>query len=658
MCGIAGALSRSRAEDAWPSDLRAMADSLASRGPDDEGLWFEARDGVGLAHRRLSILDLSPEGHQPMVSASGRFVVSYNGETYNYPRLREALDAGGAPPAWRGHSDTEVMLAAIEERGILPAVRAFEGIFAFALWDTSEKVLYLARDALGVKPLYVGLWPDRLLFGSELRALEAHPLFQGSVDRKALAMVLRHGYVPAPRAIYREVRKVLPGTVMSIPWSPGTETPAPVTSVFWDVNEVWRKGQERPFDGSFQEAETALEELLLTTVEEQMISDVPLGAFLSGGIDSSAVTALMQVRASRPVKTFSIGFVEDELDESGHARAVARHLGTDHTEMKVTEADALEVLPLLGRLADEPFADASLIPTYLLSRLTRSHVTVSLSGDGGDELFCGYGRYGEIDRYWRSTGWLPPSLRLRAGQVLDRLFPDRYGSTEDSRGWGLGLGLWGGPRGRQIEIVAQKAAAALKQPDGMALYRHLFGHWRRPEALVPGLPEVAGASERPPPPFGTRDLAPAMMLEDLNRYLPGDILTKVDRASMAVGLEARVPLLDRRVVEFAAHLPLEMKTQGGTTKRVLRALLHRHIPPRLVERPKMGFGVPLGRWLRGDLRPWAEDLLGEERLLREGYLDPAPIRRKWVEHQRGERDWSQHLWNVLMFQSWLADRQH
>ena len=638
MCGIAGFISgRSQSSAGHFSNIAgSMGGSLQHRGPDDHGTWIDSEAGVVLVHRRLSIVDLSSAGHQPMVSADGHYVISYNGEIYNHEEIRPSLLARGC--TFRGHSDTEVMLESFSAFGLDATLPRLIGMFAFALWDRRERTLTLVRDRLGIKPLYWAKFGELFLFGSELKALRAHPAFSPTIDQGAAASFMRHSYIPAPHTIYQGVHKLEPGSVLTLPW--GGE---PRIARYWDAREVVLSGLANPIGGSDEELTDELESRLTDAVRRRMIADVPLGAFLSGGIDSSAVVALMQSANAGRVKTFTIGFDIASFDEAKHAAAVARHLGTDHTELTVTAQQALDVIPRLPEWYDEPFADSSQIPTYLVSAMTRQHVTVALSGDGGDELFAGYNRYQLARRSWLALSLLPRPMRhALAGAV----------TSVSAECWSRLLGFL--PRNAvpaQPGDKLHKLASILALPDDGAVYRRLVTHWE-PSQIMPGVEEPKGilwdtSLRRHMPGFLER-----MQFLDLVTYLPDDILTKVDRASMAVALEARVPLLDHRVVEFAWRLPRSAKVRRGTSKWLLRQVLYRHVPRDLVERPKMGFGVPIGQWLRGPLRDWAESLLAGKRLREGGMLDAERVRRVWTEHLSGHRNWQYLLWDVLMLEAW------
>lgn len=641
MCGISGFFGGTRGGGDISSLAAAMANTLTHRGPDDTGTWVDEMHGVGLAQRRLAILDLSPAGHQPMMSACGRFVIVFNGEIYNHAELRAAVEDEGATVAWRGHSDTEILLAACIAWGLEAALRRATGMFALALWDRARRCLSLARDRLGEKPLYYGWQGDAFLFGSELKALRVHPAWRTGIDRAALARYMRVGYVPTPLTIWQGIRKLLPGAILVV----AEDTPRgvlPEPSFYWRALDVVSAGTIPDFDD--QHAIESLDMLLRQCIGGQMVADVPLGAFLSGGVDSSTVVALMQAQSPRPVRTFSIGFAESEYDEAHHARAVAAHLGTDHTELLLTPADALGVIPRMPEIYDEPFGDSSQIPTHFVASLARQHVTVSLSGDGGDELFGGYNRYVWGRLLWQRTGHLPRGLRLFASRLMTALGPRQLDS--------LGSIL---PRRARLPAFGDKLhklAGVIDAADADDFYQRLISQQRDPESIVLGATDIETWADAEAVGFVGYDVSERMMFHDLVGYLCDDILTKVDRAAMAVSLETRVPLLDHHIVEFAWRLPLHMKIRNGQGKWLLRQVLYRYVPQDLIERPKQGFGIPLDAWLRGPLRDWADALLDEARLDHEGYLRSEPIRRKWREHLSGRRNWQHWLWNVLMFQAW------
>ena len=646
MCGIAGMLARDWNAEAWRARLGAMARAIAHRGPDDEGLWADAAVGVGLAHRRLSILDLSPAGHQPMASASGRFMVVYNGEIYNYLELRGELEGRGR--RFRGGSDTEVLLEAVEEWGLEQALRRFRGMFAFAMWDRGERRLLLARDRPGIKPLYCGWNHGRFYFASELSALEAVGEFAGEIDIAATGLFFRHNYVPCPRSILRGISKLPPATYAVIhPEQPGEIRPIP----YWSARAVALAGRAHPYAGSEEDAARDLEDLLRECVRDHMVADVPVGAFLSGGVDSSLVVALMQRAGVGPARTYSIGFHEKEYNEAGWAKAVAQHLGTVHTELYLTPGEVMEAIPGIAERLDEPFADSSQVPTWFVSRLARSGVAVSLSGDGGDELFSGYVRYLLGDTVWRRTRWLPGWARRQVASGLRLMSPDAWQSLLCHLPWRPAF-----LRQARIGEKMHRLADILGEETPRRLYLGMLSHLGDSRGIVPSSGDPASPVLDPANWPEELSFIEHMMLLDFLVYLPDDILTKVDRASMSFGLEARVPLLDHRVVEFAWSLPLAFKNRGGEGKRVLRRVLERHVPRALVERPKMGFGIPLGAWLRTGLRPWAESLLDEKRLREHGLLDAVAVSRLWQEHLSGRRDHQYLLWNCLIFQAWMGRR--
>jgi asparagine synthase (glutamine-hydrolysing) len=627
-----------------------MACAVLHRGPDDNGVWVAAEAGVGLGHRRLSIVDLSPEGHQPMLSADGRYVLVFNGEIYNFPPLRIELESLGHE--FRGHSDTEVMLAAFVQWGVEAAVKRFVGMFAFAVWDQREHVLHLVRDRAGEKPLYYGWVGETLLFGSELKALCAHPDWRGEVERKALALLMRYNYIPAPYSIYSGIYKLLPGTILTIPLGACARRESLVPKPYWDPVEIARQARAQVFSGTTEEALTELEAILRETIRGQMIADVPLGAFLSGGIDSSLIVSLMQSEASAAVKTFTIGFHETEYNEAKFAKAVACHLGTEHTELYVTPAETLAVIPKLPALYDEPFADSSQIPTFLVSQLARRSVTVSLSGDAGDELFGGYNRYFWATNIWNKLGWIPLGLRKAAAAGITTVSPNAWNHTFQ----GLKMIIPGSLRYNVPGDKLHKLAEILVVEQPEAIYQNLISTWKKTDDLVLDTHEDPAAMAASQSWADGTAFEQRMMFLDFMTYLPDDILVKVDRAAMGVSLETRVPFLDHRVIEFAWRLPLDLKIRDGKGKWILRQLLDKFVPRELIERPKTGFGVPIDGWLRGPLREWAEALIHESRLRREGFFKADLVQERWREHLSGARNWHYYLWPILMFQAWLSEK--
>jgi asparagine synthase (glutamine-hydrolysing) len=639
MCGLAGFMSFGALPAQASALARTMGDALAHRGPDGRDEWLDAEGGLALAHRRLAIVDLSPAGSQPMVSADGRWVLAYNGEIYNHGTLRQQLQAQGRAPDWRGHSDTETLLACAAAWGLDTTLQQAVGMFAIALWDRQTRTLTLARDRLGEKPLYYGLQGGTLLFGSELKALRTHPCFVGGTDRGALALMLRHGYVPAPWSIHPGIYKLPPGCCLSIRQRSDVEQ-QPKT--YWSARALALAAVQSPLALTDGQAVQQLDDLLRQAVQGQRMADVPLGAFLSGGIDSSLTVGVMQALSSSPVRTFTIAFPDAALDESAHARAVAAHLGTQHTEFTVTALQAQQVIPKLAHMYCEPFADASQIPTFLVSQLARQQVTVALSGDGGDELFGGYDRYSWAQR----VAGVPLALRRAAGAALGALPLSWWSALLAPVSPLLPRELREGDRVDRLRKLAEVLGA--RRDDDV--YRQMVSFWPDGASPVRGAVEpgtVFTESGAALPQFESR-----MMLLDLRTYLPDDILVKVDRAAMAASLETRVPLLDHRLVEFALRLPLHQKRRAGQGKWLLRQVLDRYVPRPLVERPKMGFGIPIHAWLRGPLRDWAEGLLDESRLRQAGMLDPAPIRTLWQEHLAQRNDWGYRLWPVLMFEAW------
>ncbi len=672
MCGLTGFLSPQPGGLAGLEALATrMANTIAHRGPDDTGAWADAQAGVALGFRRLSIIDLSPAGHQPMTSSGGRFVIAFNGEIYNHQDLRAELNSVGAVPGWRGHSDTETLLAGFEHWGIEATLTKTVGMFAIALWDVRQRTLHLARDRFGEKPLYYG-WAgsdgaQAFVFGSELKALRAFPGFANPVCREALAQYMRFMYVPAPRSIYQGVYKLEPGCLLSIrgaaplaapaqPLRPSAVHETLTLSRWWSLADVVQAGAQNPITDEV-EAVNALEQRLADAVRLQSLADVPLGAFLSGGVDSSTIVALMQQQATRPVKTFTVGFEEAGFDESPHARAVAQHLGTEHSELFVTAVEAQAVISELPAMYDEPFADSSQIPTHLVCRAARQQVTVALSGDAGDELLGGYNRYFWGPRLWAKLKWLPYPLRHALGTAISAVPVAAW----DALSRPVNASLIGNLGIARAGDKAHKLAGRLRRVNSIdELSFSLLSEWQDSAQVVRG--EGGGLVAEPPSLLddplpqtltGEAKSVPRMMYHDCMMYLPDDILCKVDRAAMAVSLETRMPFLDHRVAELAWRLPMGMKIRGNEGKWALRQVLYKYVPRKLIERPKAGFGIPVGQWLRGPLRPWAEGLLDEKRLQTEGYFYPAPIRQKWAEHLAGTGDHAASLWAVLMFETWL-----
>lgn len=650
MCGIAGFFSPGMPNAS--ACIGRMTTEIIHRGPDDSGHWMDESIGLVLGHRRLAILDLSPAGHQPMASACNRFIMVYNGEVYNHLELRTKLEAQGAAPTWRGHSDTETLLAGIAAWGLEKTLQLAVGMFAIALWDRLEQTLSLARDRFGEKPLYYGWQGNSLLFGSELKALKCHPAATKEIDRDALALLLRHNCIPAPYSIYKGIHKLRAGHWIKFPLAQPDAARHAQSAAYWSLNEVVEKGLRSPFQGSFTEAADLLEHQLSATVGEQMLSDVPLGAFLSGGVDSSTIVALMQAQSRQPVRTFTIGFGESAYNEAAFAKEVAHHLGTDHTELYVTPNDAQAVIPRLASIYCEPFSDSSQIPTFLVSQLASAHVKVVLSGDGGDELFGGYNRYLMGNKVWSRLSRLPAFARKGASMALRSLssaqWDQVYGALKPVI-----------PSSLQISTPGDKAhklAGLLGLADQREFFRTLTSHWQDPSSVIINAVEpetLLSASAHWP---NSDHFAHTMMAMDAQTYMTDDILVKVDRAAMAVSLESRVPMLDPRVVELAWTLPLDHKIHEGQGKRVLREVLYRHVPRELIERPKQGFSLPLDSWLRGPLREWAQAQLDPSRLRQEGIFHPEPITRMWNDHLSRRRNWQHHLWNVLMFQAWYSEQ--
>jgi len=640
MCGFVGFFDKSVTADRAEIVLTLMNDGIVHRGPDDSGIWFDTEARLGFGHRRLSILDLSSAGHQPMFSNEKRFVIAFNGEIYNHLLLREELKNEGHMIDWNGHSDTETLLAGFECWGIKETLEKSVGMFAFSVWDNKSKKLTLGRDRIGEKPLYYGWQKELLLFGSELKALKAHPNFNAHINRDAITLLLRHNYIPAPYSIYQGIKKLMPGHLLEIDLQNKTST----TTQYWSARSICELSKNNIFTGSAEDAVDKLESVLKDSINQQMLADVPLGAFLSGGIDSSVIVALMQAQSERPIKTFSIGFNEEGYNEAVHARAVAEHLGTEHTELYVTPQEAMAVIPKLVELYDEPFSDSSQIPTYIVAKMARKHVTVALSGDAGDELFCGYNRYIMTKNLWSKLSIIPVFIRSGASTLI-RIIPIKNWNK-------LNNILPSKFKMSNLGDKMHKAAGVLTSKTVSDLYKGLVSHWHDPEQIVIGSKEPKTALTDPERTPQLSNNIEQMMALDSISYLPDDILTKVDRACMGVSLEGRIPFLNHKVFEFAWSLPLEYKLRGGTAKWCLKQVLYKHVPKSLIERPKMGFGVPIDVWLRGPLKNWAEELLDESRLKDEGFFESAPIRKMWLEHQLGKRNWQYQLWDILMFQLW------
>ncbi|OOL38564.1 asparagine synthase (glutamine-hydrolyzing) [Pseudomonas sp. FSL W5-0299] len=623
MCGFSGFFTPTANASSSIDLLKKMGDALLHRGPDDHGEWLGAEGCIGLSHRRLAIVDISAAGHQPMPSKCGRYVIAFNGEIYNHLDLREQLIAEGWTEAWNGHSDTETLLACFTRWGVEKTLAATVGMFAIALWDLQSRTLTLARDRLGEKPLYWGWQGDVLLFGSELKSLKVHPSFKAEINRDAISLFMRHNYIPAPLSIYQGIQKLLPGHYVSIKVDDIPNSCLPLA--YWKLNDAINNGLQNRFAGSDTEAISALEQQLNKSIQGQMLSDVPLGAFLSGGVDSSTIVSLMQAQSNRPIKTFTIGFNEPGYNEAEHALAVSKHLRTEHSEIYVSSNDALSLIPKLPRIYCEPFADSSQIPTFLVSQMAREHVTVSLSGDAGDELFGGYNTYQMSPKIWNKLSKAPLPLRQ-----------------------GLQTLLAAGPLPEKLKKLSNVVSSTSCED----FYRRLISHWQNPDELVLGGHEpmtlLNNSSDWP----ATDSYQNWMMAIDSATYMVDDILVKVDRAAMANSLETRVPMLDHRVVEFAWTVPLHMKIRDGKGKWILREVLYRHVPRELIERPKKGFSIPVGAWLRGPLKDWAETLLEEARLRNEGFFNVLMVRKIWSEHQKGRVDHSTKLWSILMFQAW------
>jgi asparagine synthase (glutamine-hydrolysing) len=632
MCGIFGYLDKRKIVNV--ENNRNSLKAISHRGPDDSGEWVDQKNGIYLSQVRLSILDLSPAGHQPMISASGRYVMTFNGEIYNHLSIRKELEEY-CSINWKGHSDTETFLTALERWGLEKTLEKSTGMFAFGIWDTLQNELILARDRMGEKPLYYGWQNESFIFASDLAAIEMHESFQGTIDREALSLFMQLSYIPAPFSIYKNIYKLEPGTFLRIGVGEYVES----ISKYWSLRENVEKGAKESFSGSPEEAVNVLNSILQRSISEQMIADVPIGAFLSGGIDSSTVVAIMQSMSNRPIQTFTIGFDDKKFNEAEHAKTVAKHIGTNHTELYISPEETLDVVPKLSTIYSEPFADSSQIPTYLVSKLARTKVTVSLTGDAGDELFCGYRSYTKALKMKNMIFSLPPWLRNNTNFLASvNSSVISFFSKEFSRKIDIAMGLF-----------------SAKEP--FDVYQRLITRWQPSEEVVIGAKNNFNVLDKIGEEIGSTGYIESLMTLDMLMYLPDNNLCKVDRAAMAVSLETRVPLLDHRIVEFANSLPLKYKLNNGISKWPLRQVLYKYVPQALVERPKMGFSVPLSYWLKGPLREWAEQLLNETVIKNQGLLNHSVIRKKWEQHLSGEQDFKYLLWNVLIFQSWLNNKK-
>jgi len=647
MCGIVGFYSSNYHEvDDLYQIIWNMTESLEHRGPDDKGVWKDSELNMFMGHRRLSILDLTDAGHQPMYSRCKRYIIILNGEIYNHVELRKKLNKSSE---WRGSSDTETIIECIAEWGVEKTLNDLEGMFSIALWDLTNKKLYLARDPFGEKPLYYGWQGNNFFFGSELKSLKVHPQFISNLDRNSLALYFRHNCIPSPYSIYEGINKLIPGSYLTLDFKDIGKAKSAKPTPFWQLNDAIRFSKENAFQGTAEEAIEEVEFQLNKSVKQQMLSDVPLGAFLSGGIDSSTIVALMQKNSMDPVKTFTIGFDNNDFDEAIYAKEVAKHLGTDHTELYLSPDDAMSVIPSLSSMYCEPFSDSSQIPTYLVSKLASESVVVSLSGDGGDEIFGGYNRYTEGQKVWSNFNKLPKSIRHTSGALLTSFSPRIWDRAFSTAKYLL-------PRKFRFTSPGDKAhklAEVLYQDTQEEFYKTLCSHWKDPENIVLNSKEYPTLLTNETGWLGSNNFIENMMAMDTNTYLADDILVKVDRAAMACSLETRIPMLSKNVVQSAWSLPLDLKIRDGVGKWPLRQVLYKHVPKDLIERPKQGFGMPLGDWLRGPLHEWASDLLNKENLTNSGYINPEPVMKLWDEHSKGERNWQYQLWDVLMFETWL-----
>ncbi|MCE3238506.1 MAG: asparagine synthase (glutamine-hydrolyzing) [Gammaproteobacteria bacterium] len=651
MCGFAGFIGFNNLSLMEAQNIvNNMGDKISHRGPDDSGSWIDEHAQIALTHRRLSILDLSPAGHQPMVSFSNRYVLVFNGEIYNHLDLRRQLhmEVQSGTFSWRGHSDTETLLSCIEIWGLEKTLQSSIGMFSLSLWDKQKRELVLARDRIGEKPLYYGWINNIFLFGSELKSLKTHPAFQAEIDRNALSLYMRHNYIPSPYSIYKGIYKLTPGTWLKIEADQRGSSLTPPRP-YWSCFEVTNQNIKNSLNESEDKLIAGLDSLLHNVISKQMIADVPVGAFLSGGIDSSLIVALMQSQSTQPIKTFTIGFDNTAYNEAPFAKAIASYLKTDHTEFYVTPKQIIDLVPRLPQIYDEPFSDSSQIPTFLVAEMAHRNVKVSLSGDGGDELFGGYSHYFRAQTWWNRLYSCPQWFKKCLSYNLNKVSPASWHNI------GKLLSLLSGKQSLpcNLEHHAFKLSSLLSATNYSSFYRPFVSHWLNPASFVLHAQEPVTSITKPP--FELSSFFEQMMALDLISYLPDDILVKLDRAAMSNSLETRIPLLDHRVVDFAWRLPIHTKIRNGEGKWILRQLLYKYLPPSLVDRPKKGFGIPLAEWLRGPLREWAENLLSEHRLRQEGFFDPLIIRKKWLEHLSGQCNWHYHLWDILMFQAWIDE---